>query len=69
MTERFTVAPISLLQEPYCEELADPHLVSKGKFGYKPKRDILLTPRKCYNQGLLNYSDLHLHQIQIIFSL
>ena len=48
--------PISILNGIYCEEMAHPHLFSTGKFGYKVKRDVPLTPSKYFNQRLLNYS-------------
>ena len=35
--------------------MAHPHLFPAGKFGYKDKRDIPLTPSKYFNQQLLNY--------------
>ena len=48
--------PISILNDIYCEEMAHPHLFPTGKFGYKDKRDVPLTPSKHFNQQLLNYS-------------
>ena len=48
--------PISILNDIYCEEKAHPHLFPTGKFGYKVKRDVPLTPSKYFNQRLLSYS-------------
>ena len=48
--------PISILNDIYCEEMAHPHLFPTGKFGYKVKREVPLTPCKYFNQRLLNYS-------------
>ena len=48
--------PISILNDTSCGEMAHLHLFPTGKFGYKVKRDVLLTPSKYFNQQLLNYS-------------
>ena len=48
--------PISILNDIYCEEMAHPHLYPTGKFGYKVKGDVPLTPSKYFKQRLLNYS-------------
>ena len=37
-------------------EMTHSHLFPIGKFGYKVKRDVPLTPSKHFNQQLLNYS-------------
>ena len=36
--------------------MAHTHLFPTGTFGCKVKRNVPLTPRKCFNQRLLNYS-------------
>ena len=36
--------------------MAHPHLFPTGRFGYKIKRKVPLTPSKYFNQQLLNYS-------------
>ena len=36
--------PVSLLGDEFCEELAHPHLFLSGKFGYKAKREIPISP-------------------------
>ena len=48
--------PIPILNDIYCKEIAHPHFFPTGKFGYKVKRDVPLTPSKYFNQRLLNYS-------------
>ena len=35
--------------------MAHPYLFTTGKFGYKMKRDIPISPSKYFNQTLLNY--------------
>ena len=47
--------PVSVLNDDHCEELAFPYLFSTGKFGYKVKREIPLSPVRYFNQGLLNF--------------
>lgn len=46
--------PISMINEQFCQELAHPDLFRTGKFGYKVKRDLKLSPTKYFNQRLLN---------------
>ena len=48
--------PTSILNDTYCEEMVHPHLLSTGRFGYKVKRNVPLTPSKYFNLRLLNYS-------------
>ena len=48
--------PISILNDVYCEEMTHPHFFSTGKFDYKVKRGVPLTPSKYFNQRLLNHS-------------
>ena len=48
--------PLSLLGYEFCEELAHPHLFPSGKFGYKAKREMPISPSRYFNQRLLNYS-------------
>ena len=50
--------PTSMLNDEFCEELAFRYLFPRGKFGYKIERDIKLSPIKCFNQRLLNYTRL-----------
>ena len=47
--------PLSIFHDEHCEELAFPYLFPKGKYGYKVKRNIPLSPVKYFNQRLLNY--------------
>ena len=49
------IQPMSLLMDEKCEELAHPHLFPTGKFGYRVKREVKLSPVKYFNQRLLNY--------------
>ena len=44
----------SILGDKFCEELANPHLFSMGKFGYKAEREIQISPSKYFNQKILN---------------
>ena len=48
--------PKSTLNDQFCEELAFPYLFPAGKFGYRVKRDVKLSPAKQFNQRLLHYS-------------
>ena len=50
--------PTSMLSDDYCEELAFPYLFPGGKFGYKPTRELKLSPVKYFNQRLLNYTQM-----------
>ena len=45
---------VSVLNDDHCEELAFPYLFPTGKFGYKVKREIPLSPVKYFNQRLLS---------------
>ena len=49
-------APLFILKDENCEELAHPHLFPHGKFGLHAKRDVKLTHTKYFNQRLLNYT-------------
>ena len=49
-------APLFILKDEKCEEMAHPHLFPHGKFGLNAKRDIKLTHTKYFNQRLLNYT-------------
>ena len=46
---------VSVLNDDRCEELAFPYLFPIGKFGYKVKREMSLSPVKYFNQRLLNF--------------
>ena len=48
--------PKSILNDQFCEEPAFPYLFLAGKFGYRVKRDVKLSPIKYFNQRLLHYS-------------
>ena len=48
--------PEAFYHDVYCEEMAFPFLLPKGKFGYKVCRPIKLSPVKYFNQRLLNYT-------------
>ena len=47
--------PENIMLDKFCEELAFPHLLPKGEFGYQVERDVKLSPVKYFNQRLLNY--------------
>ena len=59
--------PKSILNDEYCEELSFPHLFPTGKFGYKVRRKIPLSPVKYFNQRLLNYSQKFASDTDYIF--
>ena len=59
--------PLPILNDDFCEELAHPHLFPTGKFGYKVKRNILLSPVKYFNQRLLNYTQRFASDSDYIF--
>ena len=46
----------SILNDQFCEELVFLYLFSAGKFGYRVKRDVKLSPVKYFNQRRLQYS-------------
>ena len=48
--------PAPVLKDVYCEALAHPNLFPTGRFGYKSRRDVPLSPAKYFNQRLLNYT-------------
>ena len=50
------VIPESLLDDKFCEELSHPLLFPTGKFWFKFKRNVELSPIKYFNQLLLNYT-------------
>ena len=47
-----------MLSDDICEELAFPYLFPEGKFGYKPTRELNLSPVKYFNLHLLNYTQM-----------
>ena len=59
--------PVSVIIDQFCEELAHPHLFPKGKFGYKVERNVSLSPVKCFNQRLLNYTQKFASDSDYIF--
>ena len=59
--------PLSILHDDYCEELAFPYLFPTGKFGYKVKREVPLSPVKYFNQRLLNFKQTFASDADFIF--
>ena len=59
--------PTSMLSDDYCEELAFPYLFPGGKFGYKPTRELKLSPVKYFNQRLLNYTQMFASDSDYVF--
>ena len=60
--------PVSFLYNEHCEELAFPHFSPSGKFGYRVKRQVTISPFRYFDQYLLNFmQNLHLKQIIIFF--
>ena len=51
----------------HCEELAFPHLLPEGKFGYKVDRDVKLSATRYFNQRLLNYTQMFASDSDYIF--
>ena len=47
--------PVSVLNDDNCKELAFPYFFPTGKFGYKVKREMPLSPVEYFNQQLLNF--------------
>ena len=46
--------PVSVLNNDHCEELAFPYFLPTGRFRYKVKLAIPLSPVKYFNQQLMN---------------
>ena len=59
--------PKSVLNDEHCEKLSFPHLFPTGKFGYKVRRKMPLSPVKYFNQRLLNYSQKFASDTDYIF--
>ena len=55
-----------MLSDDYCEQLAFPQF-PEGKFGYKPTRELNLSPVKYFNQHLLNYTHMSASDSDYIF--
>ena len=51
-------SPSCVITDDHCEELAFPQYFSKGRFGYKRKRAVKLSPVRYFNQRLLNYKQM-----------
>ena len=58
---------MSIFKDKYCEELAFAHLFPTGNIGYEVQRDIPLSPRKYFNQRLLNCNQKFASEIDYIF--
>ena len=59
--------PKSILNYECCEEHSFPHLLPTGKFGYKVRINIPLSPVKYFKQKLLNYSQKFASDTDYIF--
>ena len=59
--------PVSIICDENCEELAHPHLLPTGKFGYNAERTVPLSPTKYFNQRLLNYRQKFASDTDYIF--
>ena len=72
--ESVTITPgegqkaISMLSDKHCKELGFPHLFPTGKFGYKVKRNVALSPTKYFNQRLINYNQRFASYVDYIFA-
>ena len=49
--------PVHFMTDKLCEEMAFPTLFPTSKFGFQVKRDVRLSPAKCFNARLLNYTE------------
>ena len=59
--------PLPIFQDEHCEEMAFPYLFPNGKFGYKVKRNVNISPVKYFNQRLLNYTQKFASDADYIF--
>ena len=59
--------PVSIFDDPRCEEMAFPHLFPTGKFRFKVERNVSISPVKYFNQRLLNYSQKFASDTDYIF--
>ena len=59
--------PTSVILDENCEELAFPHLLSKGEFGYTAKRETKLSPVKYFNQRFLKWKQIFSSCVDYIF--
>ena len=57
----------NLLRMIFYEELSHPDLFSTRKFGFRTKRKVDLTSKKCFNQRLLNYTQKRSSHSDYIF--
>ena len=57
----------NLLRMIFYEELSHPDLFSTRKFGFRTKRKVDLTSKKCLNQRLLNYTQKRSSHSDYIF--
>ena len=71
--ENVTIAPgegqkqLSILSDEYCEELAFPYLLPRGRFGFTRERKIPLSASKYFNQRLLHYTQRFASSSDYIF--
>ena len=59
--------PISIICDPFCEELAHPNLFPTGRFGYKAERNVHLSSARYFNQRLLNFTQRFVSDSDYIF--
>ena len=59
--------PFSILNDEFCEEQTFPSLLHKSKFGYKPLRDIPISPVRYFNQRFLNFNQYFALDADYIF--
>ena len=57
-----------ILFDKKCEELAFPKIFFRGKFGYTFPREHQLTPKRYFNQRLLNFSQTFASNSDIFFA-
>ena len=58
---------VPIFKDVYCEGFAHPNLFLTGRFGYKSRRDVPLSPAKYFNQRLLNYTQKFASDSKYIF--
>ena len=59
--------PLSILSDKYCEELAFPYLLPRGRYGFTREREIPLSASKYFNQRLLHYTQRFASSSDYIF--
>ena len=59
--------PENIILDKFCEELAFPQLLCKGRYGYSVDRNLKISHTKYFNQRLLNYKNIFSSCSEYIF--